>query len=118
MQSKEHWEKVYTKKTHTEVSWFQEHAALSVKLIRDATVPASASIIDVGGGSSTLVDDLLALDYEKITVLDLSSSALATAKNGLASVHHTSYGVKKMCWRLSLLSMAMMFGMIAPFSIS
>lgn len=83
MQSKEHWEKVYTKKTHTEVSWFQEHAALSVKLIRDATVPASASIIDVGGGSSTLVDDLLALDYEKITVLDLSSSALATAKKRL-----------------------------------
>lgn len=83
MQSKEHWERVYTKKTPTEVSWFQEHAALSVKLIRDATVPASASIIDVGGGASTLVDDLLALDYEKITVLDLSSAALATAKKRL-----------------------------------
>ncbi|KPQ23214.1 MAG: Methyltransferase domain [Halomonas sp. HL-48] len=83
MQSKEHWERVYAKKPPTEVSWFQEHAALSVKLIRNADIPASSAIIDVGGGASTLVDDLLALDYEKITVLDLSSSALVTAKERL-----------------------------------
>ena len=83
MQSKDHWENVYTAKASTEVSWFQEHAELSMKLIQNVGIPTSASIIDVGGGASTLVDDLLAQSYENITVLDLSSAALFTAKNRL-----------------------------------
>lgn len=77
---KKHWEKVYTSKADTEVSWFQEHAQRSLKVIRDANIPRSASIIDVGGGASTLVDDLLANGYEHLTVLDLSGAALVTAK--------------------------------------
>lgn len=85
MGSKEHWEKVYSIKATTEVSWFQEHATLSLKLIRETGVPASTSIIDVGGGASTLVDDLLANGYEKVTILDLSGAALAVAKNRLGS---------------------------------
>jgi ubiquinone/menaquinone biosynthesis C-methylase UbiE len=83
METKDHWEKVYATKAATEVSWFQPHAQLSLKLIHDAGVPASAAIIDVGGGASTLVDDLLAEGYEAVTVLDLSSSALAAAKTRL-----------------------------------
>ena len=83
MQAKEHWENVYSTKATDEVSWFQEHAALSLQLIRNADVPCSASIIDVGGGASTLVDDLLAEGYRQITVLDLSASALAKAKTRL-----------------------------------
>lgn len=80
MESKDHWQKVYTTKSATEVSWFQEHARLSLKLIRDAATASSQSIIDVGGGASTLVDDLLEHGYQNVTVLDLSSAALATAK--------------------------------------
>jgi len=80
MESKKHWEKVYTSKANTELSWFQEHAQLSLKIICNASIPISASIIDVGGGSSTLVDDLLANGYEHITVLDLSKAALITSK--------------------------------------
>lgn len=80
MQSKDHWNKVYTSKNVDEVSWFQEHAELSLKLIRAADTQATASIIDVGGGASVLVDDLLASGYENITVLDLSAAALAKAQ--------------------------------------
>lgn len=83
MESKEHWEQVYRSKAPTEVSWFQEHAALSLRLIQDAGVPRSASIIDVGGGASTLVDDLLANGYQQLTVLDLSAAALAAARERL-----------------------------------
>jgi SAM-dependent methyltransferase len=86
MQSKEHWENVYTTKAADEVSWFQEHAALSLKLIREAGVPVTASIIDVGGGASTLVDDLFGYGYENVTVLDLSGKALATAKARLSTL--------------------------------
>jgi 2-polyprenyl-3-methyl-5-hydroxy-6-metoxy-1,4-benzoquinol methylase len=85
MQTKEHWEKVYTTKAANTVSWFQPHAELSLKLIREAGTAPDASIIDVGGGASTLVDDLLADGHTNITVLDLSGSALATAKKRLAA---------------------------------
>jgi ubiquinone/menaquinone biosynthesis C-methylase UbiE len=80
MQAKEHWQKVYTSKAPTEVSWFQEHAALSMKFIREAGVPAGAPIIDVGGGASRLAEDLLTDGYGNVTVLDISGAALAAAR--------------------------------------
>ncbi|CAG0961025.1 hypothetical protein MTYP_00729 [Methylophilaceae bacterium] len=86
MQSKSHWEQVYSTKPPTAVSWFQEHAQHSLNLIRDTGVPLSASIIDAGGGASTLVDDLLANGYSNITVLDLSAAALAATKVRLGAI--------------------------------
>lgn len=83
MQPKEHWEKVYSNKPTNSVSWFQEHAELSLRLIRDTGAPLSSSIIDVGGGASTLVDDLLEAGYQSLTVLDLSRAALETAQKRL-----------------------------------
>ncbi|MEI6757140.1 MAG: class I SAM-dependent methyltransferase [Chlorobium sp.] len=80
MQPKEHWEKVYATKPADAVSWYQEHADLSLRLVREAGLPLGASIIDVGGGASTLVDDLLREGYSSLTVLDLSASALSQAK--------------------------------------
>lgn len=85
MESKEHWEKVYGTKSATEVSWFQAHADLSLRLIQEACVPGAAAIIDVGGGASVLVDDLLANGYENVSVLDLSGAAIATAKSRLGN---------------------------------
>jgi 2-polyprenyl-3-methyl-5-hydroxy-6-metoxy-1,4-benzoquinol methylase len=84
MQSKDHWEHVYATKAATEVSWFQEHAHQSVELIRQTVVTTEAGIIDVGGGASTLVDDLLAAGYTNVTVMDLSEAALSAAKDRLA----------------------------------
>lgn len=80
MQLKQHWEQVYTTKSQDSVSWFQEHARQSVQLIANTGIPKSASIIDVGGGASTLVDDLLSEGYQHITVLDLSKAALAASR--------------------------------------
>jgi 2-polyprenyl-3-methyl-5-hydroxy-6-metoxy-1,4-benzoquinol methylase len=79
MQPKEHWEQVYTSKSPDTVSWFQEHAAQSLRLIRGTGVPFTGAIIDVGGGASTLVDDLWLAGYASLTVLDLSHAALAAA---------------------------------------
>lgn len=83
MEPKGHWEKVYSTKSTTEVSWFQEHAKTSLKIMREANVSKSASIIDVGGGASTFVDDLLSDGYDDITVLDLSGAAMTAAKSRL-----------------------------------
>lgn len=79
--SKTHWEKIYAAKTASEVSWYRPHLETSLALIERAA--KSAPVIDVGGGESTLVDDLLARGYLNITVLDISEIALATAKKRL-----------------------------------
>ena len=85
MQSKEHWEKVYATKATEAVSWFQQHADLSLDLIRATGAAKDAGIIDVGGGVSTLVDDLVAEGYSDLTVLDLSGAALKAARERLGA---------------------------------
>ena len=83
MDRKQHWEHVYTTKASDAVSWFQEHADQSLRMIHNTGLGKNAAIIDVGGGTSTLVDDLVAEGYTDVTVIDLSSAALAVAKQRL-----------------------------------
>lgn len=85
MTRKEHWEQIYSTKPADSVSWFQEHAQLSLDLIHHIGLGRDAALIDVGGGASTLVDDLLAEAYSDVSVLDLSSAALAVARQRLGS---------------------------------
>src|ERR1700757_3609023 len=69
-------EKIYTEKAPDAVSWYRPHLETSLALIEQAPAGCSASVIDVGGGESTLVDDLLARGYKGITVLDISQTAI------------------------------------------
>ena len=80
MTTKTHWETVYAAKAETEVSWFQEHSAVSLDLIERSAIARSSPIIDVGGGASRLVEDLLAAGFENLTVLDVSDAALTMAQ--------------------------------------
>lgn len=83
MQRKVHWENVYSTKSADEVSWYQPHAERSLAMIRSTGVPRAGAIIDVGGGASTLVDDLVGEGYQDLTVLDLSAAALEIARRRL-----------------------------------
>jgi 2-polyprenyl-3-methyl-5-hydroxy-6-metoxy-1,4-benzoquinol methylase len=83
MDAKTHWEKVYTTKKPEAVSWYRAHLETSLALIGRASHSRSASIIDIGAGESTLVDDLLARGYEHITVLDVSQTAFEVTKKRL-----------------------------------
>ncbi len=83
MNDKSHWEHIYQTKTPAQVSWFQEHAVLSLQLIQSAQTEKTVHIIDVGGGTSPLVDDLLADGFQNITVLDISRTALDAAQRRL-----------------------------------
>jgi ubiquinone/menaquinone biosynthesis C-methylase UbiE len=78
--SKSHWENIYKTKTTTQVSWYQEHLQISLQLIEHTGVDRTAHIIDIGGGASTLADDLLRRDFKHITVLDISSAALNASR--------------------------------------
>ena len=75
-----HWQTVYQTKGEHDVSRFEESPAISLELIRATGVSTAASIIDIGGGTSRLVDALLDEGYSAVTVLDLSAKALETSK--------------------------------------
>lgn len=83
MESKEHWERIYGTKPTEAVSWYQDHARRSLRLIEGTGVAPSAPIIDVGGGASTLLDDLVTRGYTDVSVLDLSAKALDAARRRL-----------------------------------
>lgn len=85
MPAKAHWENVYSTRPTDGVGWFQPRAEQSLRLIAETGVALSASIIDVGGGASTLVGDLLQAGYTKLSVLDLSAAALAASRRRLGA---------------------------------
>ena len=82
----EHWDQVYSTKNDDELSWYQAHPEHSLDLIRSAASNISASILDVGGGVSRLIDALLALGYSDLTVLDVSKAALDRSKERLGKL--------------------------------
>lgn len=83
MDAQAHWNKIYTEKGANAVSWYRPHLETSLELIERVIPGYGSSVIDVGGGESTLVDDLLARGYLDITVLDISRTAIEANKQRL-----------------------------------
>lgn len=83
MNAEAHWETIYRTKAPDAVSWYRRHLEVSLGLIERAAGSRSAAIIDVGGGESTLVDDLIERGFDNIGVLDISPTALDATKKRL-----------------------------------
>lgn len=83
-----HWQHTYQAKAEREVSWTQDSPEPSLALVTAAAPLLSTSIIDIGGGGSHLVDHLVQRGYGDVTVLDLSSAALAKAQARLGAESH------------------------------
>ncbi len=80
---KKHWENIYQTKELKDVSWFQPTPETSLNFFKQFNVPTTAKVIDIGGGDSLLVDHLLDLGYQDISVLDISEAAIDRAKQRL-----------------------------------
>lgn len=80
-----HWQNVYLDKGEQQVSWTQLDPQPSLGLIEKFSGGRNASIVDIGGGASRLVDALLAHGFTAITVLDLAEAALQSAKARLGA---------------------------------
>ena len=80
MNNKEHWENIYLKKEIDGVSWYQKIPSESIQLIEKYSISNSDKIIDIGCGKSFLADNLLELNYNDITLVDISSNALKEVK--------------------------------------
>ena len=87
-----HWENIYKTKDAREVSWFTPHLSKSLALIKKLENSTKDPVIDIGGGVSTLVDDLLAAGFADVSVLDVSNKSLELSRKRLGSAS------KKVCW--------------------
>jgi SAM-dependent methyltransferase len=92
MNAQTHWESIYSSKAPDAVSWYRPHLELSLDLIERCAPGRSASIIDIGAGESTLVDDLVSRGYQDLTVLDVSQTAIEATKQRLGrSAEHVHW---------------------------
>jgi ubiquinone/menaquinone biosynthesis C-methylase UbiE len=71
-----HWDDVYAQRAPEELSWFQPHASLSLELIDAMQLPQHTPLLDVGAGTSLLVDGLLERGFSDVTLLDISMQGL------------------------------------------
>jgi len=84
--SVEHWNNIYETKGPSEVSWTEDYPSYSIEFIESLSLDKSLPIIDIGGGDSRVVDSLLELGFDNITVLDISENALNRAKLRLGKI--------------------------------
>ncbi len=80
MDRSHHWDAIYTKREAEEVSWYEAIPTASIQRVREAVERGARSVIDIGGGASRLVDHLVEMDLDRITVLDISRRALDIAR--------------------------------------
>lgn len=82
---KQHWEKVFTTKQENEVSWYQSKPETSINFFIENKISKEAKIIDVGGGDSYLIDNLIEMGYENLYLLDISANAIERIKKRLGA---------------------------------
>lgn len=90
MNRQQHWETVYGNKASDAVSWYRPHLDHSLRVIERVAPDRGTAILDVGGGASTLVDDLLSAGYRDLSVLDISAQALDVARRRLGERAHSA----------------------------
>jgi trans-aconitate methyltransferase len=78
-----HWDEVYRTEESDGVSWYQPTPEPSLRALDELRVPVTASLVDVGGGASSLVDHLLARGWSDLTILDIAAPALDVSKTRL-----------------------------------
>jgi Methyltransferase domain len=81
-----HWDNAYANRGGENASWYQTTPRMSLKLLDALDVGRDVGVIDVGGGASRLVDELVAKDFTDVSVLDLSGKALAETRRRLGQL--------------------------------
>ena len=85
MDRTEHWDRIYERRSPREVSWYEQRPSISIRWVREAVAGGARSLLDVGGGASALVDDVLELGLHRIAVLDISERALQASRERLGT---------------------------------
>lgn len=80
-----HWDAVYRTRADARTSWHRARLDTSLRLLEATGLDVDAPIVDIGGGRSSFVDDLLARGHRDVSVLDISVEALAQARERLGA---------------------------------
>jgi trans-aconitate methyltransferase len=83
------WNATYEAKSMDQRSWSQDVATDSLAYVESIRLALNAAVIDIGGGSSPLVNELLARSFTDLTVLDISRSAMEEARERVGDGHVT-----------------------------
>ena len=86
MSNTRHWDEIYSNKLSDKVGWYTPHLITPLNWIEGLNFEPDEAIIDVGGGASTLVDDLLEKGHKNITILDLSKRAIQLTQERLGNI--------------------------------
>lgn len=81
MGDQKHWDAVYSSKSPEAVSWYAPRLEMSLDMVKQLGLPPESRIIDVGGGTATFAQDLIALGFDRPTVLDISQAAVDVARD-------------------------------------
>lgn len=78
----EYWDRVWGQGVETR-SWYQKVQTPSLAMLDAVGASATDSLVDIGGGATTLVDALLGRGYRDVTELDVSAVAIDAARSRL-----------------------------------
>lgn len=83
---KTHWNNAYNK-ADNQLGWFEEDPKETMKLVLQTQLPKNAQILNVGAGTTTLIDALLNAGYTNIIANDLSDLALKKLQERIKNSH-------------------------------
>lgn len=106
---KEHWDRVYEKTALKDLGWYEENPEPSLRLVSECKLTKNASILNVGTGASTIVDELLSLGFRNIIATDISQRAMGSLRERLGM--ERSHKIK---WVLDDLTKAQALPMMDP----
>jgi SAM-dependent methyltransferase len=78
---KKHWNNAYLINKTENLGWYEEKSEQTLALINETKLPKNATILNVGSGSSILIDDLLEEGFSNIIANDLSDESLKSLKH-------------------------------------
>lgn len=71
-----HWEEVYQTKEDEQLGWFEDFPETTLQLIEKCHLKPDATILNVGAGTTRLIDALIERGFTNIIANDLSKAAL------------------------------------------
>jgi cyclopropane fatty-acyl-phospholipid synthase-like methyltransferase len=80
-----HWNNVYSNNPEEKLGWYEADLAPTLKLITKTGLNKFARILNVGAGSTTLIDELLKNGCSNLIATDLSEVALRNLENRIGN---------------------------------
>ena len=82
---KSHWNKIYSQNDTEKLGWYEESPRPSLHLIEKCHLPKHARVLNVGAGSTTLIDELIKMGYRQLIATDISEVAINNIKDRLGT---------------------------------